>query len=215
VSFVILEEQPQFLECVAVVAHLPGHRLTVVPSLQVQFVPGERVVAVQLVRLLGRLWVAVNRDADKVSTDRPLAIVQELASHRRPVGTPVIAQLRVVVFHEQARPGFVLVGRLHLPDDIGWPGGSGRFVCLWCGWFGDELDFFIVYVEQLVDFPVGKHALQDSAVVGVGKSDQVTGKPPVELCLTRPTAPQGRIDGPSNLVVLPTKSAVGLQVAVL
>ena len=52
-------------------------------------------------------------------------------------------------------------------------------------------------------------------MVGIGKSDQVTGKSPVELCPARPTAPQSRIDGSGDPIVLTTKSTVSLQVTLL
>ena len=52
-------------------------------------------------------------------------------------------------------------------------------------------------------------------MVSVGKSDQVTGKPSVELRLTRPTAFERRVNLGGNPVILATERAVGLQVALL
>jgi hypothetical protein len=72
-----------------------------------------------------------------------------------------------------------------------------------------------VGLKQLVDSPAGKHALQDATVVRVRKSNQLTGKPPVELSLARPTTSQSRIGVRGNPVVLTAKSAVILQVAML
>ena len=70
-------------------------------------------------------------------------------------------------------------------------------------------------LEELADFPVGEHALQDATVVGVWESNQFTGKPPVELCFAWPSSSQGRIGFRGDPVVFAAKGAVGLQVAVL
>jgi hypothetical protein len=85
----------------------------------------------------------------------------------------------------------------------------------WPGRFGYEFDPTVVNFEKLVDFPTGKHALQNATVIGVRETDQVTGKPPIELRFARPTAPELRVNLGGNPFVLTTESAMGLQVTVL
>jgi hypothetical protein len=53
-----------------------------------------------------------------------------------------------------------------LTDRRGWPGG--RQLRLGHRGFGDELDTTVVRLEELVDFPAGKHHLKDTAVIRVG-----------------------------------------------
>src|SRR5947209_6128949 len=100
-----------------------------------------------------------------------------------------------------------------LNDRRSWQGG--RCLYLECGWFGYELDPAVVNLKKLVDFPLREHLLQNSAMIRVGKSDQVAGKPSVELCPARPTALQGTVNLGGNLVVFTTESAVSLHVALL
>jgi hypothetical protein len=72
-----------------------------------------------------------------------------------------------------------------------------------------------VNLKKLVDLPAGKHSLENTAMIRVGKSDQISRKPSVELCPARPTALESRVDAGGDLVVLTTKSAVSLHVALL
>jgi hypothetical protein len=51
-----------------------------------------------------------------------------------------------------------------------------------------EVDSSFVHLEQLIDFPPGEHTFQNSAVIGVRKSNELAGKPPIELRLARPAA---------------------------
>src|SRR5581483_9529824 len=118
------------------VADLPRHRFAVVPGLQLELVPGERVVAVELIGLFGGAGVSVDRDTDQVTRDRFATAIEQLTAHRCSVGAPVIAKLCIVVFYEQSRSRLVLAtGLLRLLIDINrwrwgyWLDGRCRFLC--------------------------------------------------------------------------------------
>jgi hypothetical protein len=94
----VLEAQPQLLERVPVVADLPAHRVpAVVERVEVELVPREGVLAVERVGSLGVARVAVDRDADQVSSDGAVAAVVEPPPLVRSVAPAVVRQLGLVV----------------------------------------------------------------------------------------------------------------------
>lgn len=66
----VVEEQPDFLEGVAIVLRLPSHLLTSTGRSEIEFLPGQGVRSVVSVGALGVTGVAVDGDTDQVAGHR-------------------------------------------------------------------------------------------------------------------------------------------------
>jgi len=118
----VLEQQPDFLESVAVVLGLPAHRLAAAGRSESKLIPGQRVFAVVGVGPFRLARVAVDADADQVAGDRFAAGVPQQTAHRQPVETAVVVQAGCVVLDDDCRAGRVRL----LNSAGGWYGRRWR-----------------------------------------------------------------------------------------